>query len=147
MTLFLALVLALWAALIAGVDLATRRVPNLGLAAIFAPALTALVITQHGLLGQTWQSSLLGLALALALTLPGYALGKLGAGDAKFAAVLGFLLGAQGLLVCLLLAALILGALAAATWMFRGDLKQRIPAAPALALAFGASLAGLLPAL
>ncbi len=141
----MALVLALWAALIAGFDLATRRVPNLGLAAVLAPALVALALTQQGLLGQNWQSSLLGLALALALTLPGYARAKLGAGDAKFAAVLGLLLGWQGVLVCLLLAGLILGALAGSVWLVRGDLKQRIPAAPALALAFGASLAGLLP--
>ncbi len=139
--------LALWAALIAGFDLATRRVPNLALALVAVPALLALALTGEGLLGVDWRASLLGLALALALTLPGYALGKLGAGDCKFASLLGLLLGAQATVVFLLAAALALSLMAALTWLVRRDLKARIPTAPALALAFGASVAGVLPAL
>ncbi len=140
-------VLALWAALIAASDLAVRRVPNLALALVLAPALTALALTGDGLLGVGWRASLLGMALALALTLPGYALGKLGAGDCKFAAVLGLLLGVQATAVFLLAAALALSVMAALTWIVRRDLKLRIPTAPALALVFGASLAGFLPTL
>lgn len=143
----MSVVLALWAALIAAHDLATRRVPNLALALVLAPALMALALNGAGLLGVGWQSSLAGLGLGLALTLPGYALGKLGAGDAKFAAVVGLLLGVHNTLTCLLAAGLGLGLTAALAWLARRDLKLRIPAAPALALAFGATLFGLLPAL
>lgn len=140
-------VLALWAALIAASDLAVHRVSNLALALVLAPALTALALTGEGLLGVDWRASLLGLALALSLTLPGYALGKLGAGDCKFAAVLGLLLGVQAATVFLLAAALTLSVFAALAWIARRDMKLRIPTAPVLALAFGASLAGFLPAL
>ena len=140
-------VLALWAAAIAGFDLATRRIPNLALAVVAAPAVTALILTGAGLMGVSWPSSLLGGGFALLLVLPGYALGKVGAGDAKFAAVLGLLLGLPGTLLCLLAAGLLLGAISAGVWIARRNLQLRIPAAPALALAFTASLAGLLPAL
>lgn len=140
-------VLALWAALIAASDLVVRRVPNLALALVLAPALTALALTGEGLLGVEWRASLLGLALALSLTLPGYALGKLGAGDCKFAALLGLLLGVQATAAFLIAAALLLGLMALLAGWARRDLKLRIPTAPALALAFGASLAGFLPAL
>ena len=139
--------LALWAGVIAGFDLAVQRIPNWVLAAMLAPALAALALTGEGLLGVRWQSSVLGLGFGLLLTLPGYALGKLGAGDAKFAASLGFLLGVHAAVVCLLAAGLILGAVAATVWVADRNLQRRIAAAPALALAFAASLAGLLPAL
>jgi len=143
----MAFVLALWAALIAGRDLAVRRIANAALILVLAPALLALALNEQGLLGADRLSSLLGLGLALTLTLPGYALGQLGAGDAKFAAVLGLLLGVQAIAACLLAAALILGLMAAVSALARGERAARMPTAPALALAFAASLAGLLPAL
>ncbi len=123
---------AVWAATIAVWDLRYRRVPNWAL----VPALL-LLIAGFGIDGQTplgasWQSSLIGAALALMLCLPGYALYKLGAGDVKMAAILGALAGWAAAIEILLLAALVLGLMAAGAVMM-GRRKARLPAAVALA--------------
>lgn len=51
----------------------------------------------QGLVGPPW-SALAGLLIGLAVLLPVYVIGWMGAGDVKFFAVLGFLLGAKALL-------------------------------------------------
>lgn len=138
--------LALWAAAIAGFDLRTRRIPNLALLLLLVPALLALAVNREGLLGVAPGSSLLGLLAVGLFMLPGYRLGKTGAGDVKFAACLGLLLGLQQGLEFLLLALIALGlvSLGALAWQAaRGplDLQRRLPAGVALAAAFCLELA------
>ncbi len=123
---------AVWAAAIALWDLRYRRVPNW----MLLPALL-LLIASFGISGQTpfgasWQSSLIGAVLALMLCLPGYALHKLGAGDVKMAAILGAFAGWTATIEILLLAALVLGLMAAGAAMM-GRHGARLPAAVALA--------------
>lgn len=139
----MAITVALWALLVGAYDVYTRRVPNLALLPLLVVAVLALLVNGSGLLGAGILSSLGGLGAVFLLLLPGYALGRMGAGDVKFAACLGLLLGLQRTLDMLLLAGLGLGLLAL-VWLrlFAGDRKTRFPAAGAFALAFGAELLG-----
>ncbi len=138
----MAITVGVWALLIGAYDVYTRRVPNLALLPLLVVALLALLVNGRGLLGASVLSSLAGLAVVFLLLLPGYALGRMGAGDAKFAACLALLLGLGRTLDMLLLTGLALGLLALA-WLrlFAGDRKARFPAAGAFALAFCAELA------
>lgn len=130
-----AAVLGVWAAAIGGYDGRRKRVPNAALVLALVPAILALALQGQGLLGERWSLSLLGMALAFGLTLPGYLLRQLGAGDVKFAAVLGLLLGATRSFEMMLVASLLMGAMALSlrSWLPRG---ARFPAAPVLAAAF-----------
>ncbi|MBI2383575.1 MAG: prepilin peptidase [Gammaproteobacteria bacterium] len=130
--------LAAWALAVAGTDFVRRRIPNLLLAAVLLPAAVALVVNGRGLLDAEPVTSLLGLAGGLLLLLPAYAAGWLGAGDVKLGAGLGLLLGAAGLLVCLLVAAAVLGGLSALRLARRDG---RVPAGPALAAGFLTAIA------
>jgi Flp pilus assembly protein protease CpaA len=74
----------------AAIDLWTRRVPNpltMGLAA------TGVAYAVFGIGGLSIGASLAGLALGLALMLPGHLLGATGAGDVKLFAAAGALIG------------------------------------------------------
>ncbi|MGH8446246.1 MAG: prepilin peptidase [Solimonas sp.] len=129
--------LLVWAAAIAWYDWRWRRVPNVALILVLVPAALALALQGKGLLGAPWLTSLGGMALGLALTLPGYLLRRYGAGDVKFAAVLGLLLGAARGLEMVLLASLLMGAAALAMVVTMGMPRQaRFPAAPMLSVAF-----------
>lgn len=101
--------LLLWAVVIAGIDGWQRRVPNVLLLALLVLAVVWLVWCGQGLLMGAWPASLLGSAMALVVTLPGYAVKKFGAGDVKLAAVIGFVLGWPQVSWALLLAGLLLG--------------------------------------
>lgn len=138
--------LACWAAAIAWNDWRSHRVPNAALVLVLVPAVLALVVNGKGLLDVAVLPSLMGLFLAGAILLPGYAMGKMGAGDVKFAACIGLLLGPLAAVQVLLMFAITLGVLSAAIWFYHrrkpDQGKQRIAAAPALALAFVAQLFG-----
>ena len=74
----------------AAIDLRTRRVPNpltMGLAAI------GVVYAAFGIGGLSLGASLAGLALGLALMLPGHLIGATGAGDVKLFAAAGAFVG------------------------------------------------------
>jgi prepilin peptidase CpaA len=130
--------LAAGAAAAAGVDLRSRRIPNLLLLALLLPAAGLLIWTGQGPLGATPLQSLAGLLPAL-LLLPGYARGRLGAGDVKLVACLGVLLGGWRAVEMLLIGAALLGAVSLiAVALGRGS--ARLPAAPAFAVAFLAQL-------
>lgn len=131
------LLLGCWALGIGLYDLWRRRIPNLALVLVLVPAVLALAVNGRGLLGASPASSAAGFALALLLFLPGYALGRMGAGDVKFAACLGLLLGGVSAASMLLLAAVGLG-VCALIWVkyFAGDRKARFPAGAAFAVAF-----------
>jgi prepilin peptidase CpaA len=107
---------------------------------VLVPAILCLIVNRHGLMQVSVINSLLGLLIAGGVLLPGYALGQMGAGDVKFAAVLGFLLGTSEVLKMLLIFGVLLGLLSALMlWRSRWEpqsRKRRIAAAPALAVGF-----------
>jgi prepilin peptidase CpaA len=127
-------VLVAWALAIVVWDGRCRRIPNMLLLLVLIPATLAVLVNGQGLLGAGAGASFTGMALS-ALLLPGYALGQMGAGDVKFSACLGFLLGGWAALEALLLAALLLGALALG-WRWLAPQQASLPAAGALAGGF-----------
>lgn len=128
--------LSIWAACITWYDFRQRRVPNVLLILMLVPALLALIVNGVGLLGERWGSSIGGMALGFALTIPGYALRRFGAGDVKFAAVLGLLLGIGRGFEMVLGASVMMGLAALALLMLRRQKQTRFPAAPMLSAAF-----------
>lgn len=136
-------ILLLWSLAIAVIDWRERRVPNALLLLLLVPAIVLLILQVDGLLAATWPASLLGLAAGFAVTLPGYWAGKLGAGDVKLAAVLGFVQGWPQVAWTLLAAALMLGAMSLAVVTHYGLANARlvrIPGAVALAGGFAVVL-------
>lgn len=130
--------LAFWSLVVSAVDLWRQKVPNALLVLALVPAVLALVVNHVGLLGAGPLSSIGGLVAAFAITLPGYVLHKMGAGDVKLAAVLG-LLGGVGGLWWLLYAGIAIGLMAAVAWGLRhwyGLGGPKIPAAAALVAGF-----------
>lgn len=115
-------------------DARSRRIPNGLLLLALIPAALALLVNGQGLLGAGVAASIIGLSLS-GLLLPGYALGLMGAGDVKFSASIGLMLGGWAALDALLLAALLLGALALG-WRLLRPQQTRMPAAAAFAAAF-----------
>src|SRR6266851_5227366 len=105
----------------AGWDLSTRRVPNV---LTFGAAAVAVVYfaVAGGTAGATW--SALGWATGLALFLPLFAVGALGAGDVKLLAAFGAWLGPAGALWSALLAAILGGVMALGVAAVNGYLTQ-----------------------
>jgi prepilin peptidase CpaA len=102
-------VLALGVGACALVDLRTRRVPNtltLGLALVGVASAAA------GASRLSLEGALVGLVLGLAVMLPGYLLGGLGAGDVKLFGAVGALLGPADILPAFLYTAMCGGVLA-----------------------------------
>jgi len=100
-------------------DLYARRVPNAWLAATLLTAVAATLLQR--LLGATpviWPS-LPGLATGLLTMLPFYAIRWMGAGDVKFLATLGFLLGVRALLPIWIIGCLMTGVHAVCVLLFR----------------------------
>lgn len=131
--------LLLWALLIAVVDWRWRKVPNSLLLALLLPALLVLVLNGQGLQSAGWGSSLFGMGIALGLTLPGYLVSRLGAGDVKLAAVMGLVQGWPVVAWTLLVSALLLGSMALLMVLHFGlanARSMRMPAAIALAGGF-----------
>lgn len=135
--------LLLWALLIAVADWRWRKVPNSLLLALLLPALAVLLLKGQGLQAAGWGSSLLGAAMALVLTLPGYAVSRLGAGDVKLAAVMGLVQGWPLAAWSLLATALLLGSMALLMVLhfgFANARSVRMPAAIAFVGGFIATL-------
>jgi len=139
------IILVTWVSAIAWCDWRYRRVPNVALLLLLVPAVLALIVNGNGLLGVERWPSFMGFLLAGGVLLPGYALGKMGAGDVKFAACLGLLLGSLWPTVRMMLVfGIALGAISVLMlWHYRQDpdaAKKRIAAAPALAIGFASQL-------
>lgn len=136
--------LGVWAGWIAWNDWRKQRIPNAALILVLLPALLSLAINRQGLLHAQILDSLLGLLAAAGILLPGYVMGYVGAGDVKFAGLLGLLIGSVPALKMMLVFGLLLGAMSLATlWWYRGQphiLKRRIATAPALAIGFVSQL-------
>lgn len=104
-----------WLALIVAFDFGRRRVPNtlLLIGGVFALGALALDASPWGL---EWKSALTGATLGFAGLLLCYALGVMGAGDVKFAAVLGLCVGAPAL-APIFVGASVLAGLHAVIWL------------------------------
>jgi prepilin peptidase CpaA len=107
-------------------DLYARRVPNRWLlgALLLGTLLLAWQAAQQGIASIAPHGA--GLLLGLCSLLPFYAMRWMGAGDVKFFAVLGFLLGWQALLPVWIGASLLAGVHAVAVYSWRG-LRLHIP--------------------
>jgi prepilin peptidase CpaA len=107
----------------AAIDLWTRRVPNpltMGLAAI------GVVYAACGIGGLSLGASLAGLALGLALMLPGHLIGATGAGDVKLFAAAGAFVGPAHILTAFIYTALAGGAIAIVISLWRRRLRQTV---------------------
>jgi Flp pilus assembly protein, protease CpaA len=106
-----------WGMLSGALDVWVRRIPNALTLGAWALAIVWLLLTGHGLLGASGASCLGAAAVALILTLPGYGLGMLGAGDVKLLVAMGLLSGLEALLITFLVAGLLTGG-AAILWIW-----------------------------
>jgi len=107
----------------AAIDLRTRRVPNLvtmGLATV------GVVFAACGIGGLSVGGSLAGLALGLALMLPGHLIGATGAGDVKLFAAAGAFLGPAHILAAFIYTALAGGGIALVIALWRRRLRQTV---------------------
>ncbi|MGI4858605.1 MAG: prepilin peptidase [Janthinobacterium lividum] len=93
--------------LIALLDLGARRVPNLVLLVL---AVLQGIALKSGLSELSWSHAALGALLGLCALLPFYAMRLMGAGDVKFAAVLGWMTGPGGVFWAWVIASLVAGA-------------------------------------
>jgi prepilin peptidase CpaA len=121
----------------AAVDLWTRRVPN---ALTFTTAAAGLGLAWAGLTGVSIWMALGGLALGLALMLPGHVIGATGAGDVKLFAALGTFLGPAGTGMAFLYTALAGGVLAVLVSVKRRRTREMISEAATLVLTAGANV-------
>src|SRR5205085_5112459 len=87
-------VVALSGTCIAIFDLRTRRIPNV---ATLAVAAAGLGLSLAGASGHSALAALAGLGLGFLLMLPGHLFGATGAGDVKFFAAMGTLVGPAGM--------------------------------------------------
>ncbi len=127
-----------WALSVAMFDWRRQRVPNLLLLPVAVMALLAVVVDGQSLMGAPRGSALLGMLIAATPWMIGYGLRQVGAGDVKFAAILGLLSSLWMALIGTLLAALLAGliSLQLKRWGGRG---LRFPLAPALVAGFAAA--------
>jgi prepilin peptidase CpaA len=120
----------------AAIDMWTRRVPNpltMGLAA------TGVVYAACGIGGLSVGASLAGLALGLALMLPGHLIGATGAGDVKLFAAAGAFVGPAHILMAFVYTALAGGAIAIIISLSRRRLRQTVGGTALLIATAGAN--------
>jgi prepilin peptidase CpaA len=120
----------------AAIDMWTRRVPNpltMGLAAI------GVVYAACGIGGLSLGASLAGLALGLALMLPGHLIGATGAGDVKLFAAAGAFVGPAHILMAFVYTALAGGAIAIVVSLSRRRLRQTVGGTAMLIATAGAN--------
>ncbi|WP_031431270.1 prepilin peptidase [Methylomicrobium agile] len=98
-----------WAVACGGYDLVVRRMPNVLTLGAHGGALAMLATTGQGWLGASPTSCFTAWALALVLTVPAWALKRLGAGDAKLLAAMGLTGGMEVMLVAYAIAGLLVG--------------------------------------
>ena len=103
-----------WCLAVLASDLTIRRIPNLYSMAAAVLASAYLAYTGESVLGASWPSVLMGVVLALVLTLPGYFAHWLAAGDVKLIVAIALLGGWEIALISFAVAGF-LGALVALT--------------------------------
>lgn len=129
-------VVACGGAAIAAIDLRTRRIPNLATLAIAA---LGLGLSATGASGLSTMAAIAGLAFGLLLMLPGHLFGATGAGDVKFFAAMGTLLGPGATLSAFLYTAIAGGVLAVLIAVHRRRLVETVGSAAALVATGGAN--------
>lgn len=102
-------------------DLASRRIPNVLIAAGLVASLIMQTLSPAGLGGVTW---LLGMLAGLALLLPVYLLRGMGAGDVKLMATIGAFVGPFIVLKISLATFLIGGIWSLAVVLFKGKWRE-----------------------
>jgi prepilin peptidase CpaA len=120
----------------AAIDLRTRKVPNrltMGLATI------GLGFAAAGIGGLSLGASLAGLALGLALMLPGHLIGATGAGDVKLFAAAGAFIGPTHMVMAFVYTALAGGAIAIVISVWRRRFCQTIGGTAQLIATAGAN--------
>ncbi|HZX32440.1 MAG TPA: prepilin peptidase [Rhodocyclaceae bacterium] len=130
---------ALWAVALAYSDCRHRRLPNVATLGGGLIGLLALAVTGTSPLGASGMSMLAGSGLALLLTLPGYFLRQLGAGDVKLLLAVALLGGTAAVLAAFVVGALVTVA-AAGLWIFVAPRFGLMPGSGRW-LPFGAGLA------
>jgi len=123
----LTILVVLLCVLIAASDLYARRVPNVWLlSALLLGGGWMCVRWVQGEAGPPW-SALLGLFMGLVVLVPMHVFGWMGAGDVKFFATLGFLLGAKALMPIWIIGSVLAGMHAMAILMSRYWLRHAMP--------------------
>lgn len=107
-----AVLLVFWAITLAYFDFRYRRIPNVLSLGAWVVAAGVLLIQHCSLLGHQPQSALMAACFAGAVTLPAYALKKLGAGDVKMLIAIGLLTSLQITITCFVVAAVLGGLMA-----------------------------------
>ena len=138
---YLLAALAAWALALAVDDVRHRRVLNWALAPVAILALAARASGGGSGCELSLVDGLIGAGIGLLMWLPGYGLKQCGAGDVKCAMVMGLVLGTSRALEANLLGFLVLGLMSVAM-IVAGRRGRRIPAVPALSLAFCVELMG-----
>ena len=128
-----------WALGIALSDLASRRIPNVFSLGACACGLAWLAYAGHSVLGSDLLAVLLGMLLAVLLTLPAYLMRWLGAGDVKLLLAIAVLGGWKSVLTSFAVAGF-LGGIAAVAVMQYSAYFGRAPSTKRW-LPFGAMLA------
>ena len=128
------------AAVAAGIDLRTRRVPN-ALNALLAAI--GIVFAVSGLSGVSLAAAAAGLGVGLALMLPGFLFGATGGGDVKLFAAMGTLVGPAHILRAFVFTAIAGGVLAVAVAARRGRLQRTLGRTAALVASRGANAAAI----
>lgn len=124
------LMIWIWLTLCAWVDARAQRIPNALTLPMMVLALLSMTVHAQTLAGFSWSMGVYGAAVALALTLPGFILGRLGGGDVKLLVALG--LASQPLLI---LNGFIYASVILACWAgLRGQARAEHAFAPSILL-------------
>lgn len=135
--------LALWACGVAWHDISSRRIPNAALLLGIALGLVAAGLGHDALPARDAVDAALGALTGLLVCLPGYASRQLGAGDAKYAAVIGGLCGWHLALPLWLTTGMLLGLLALSALLWSRYSARAVTALPA-GVALSGGLLGML---
>lgn len=117
--LWLLLIFLAWCSALFLYDALVRRVPNKLLILAIILQLGLFLVMGHGLNGTTASKGLIGFVIGLIFFLPLYVLQAMAAGDVKFFAVIGLLLGPAALLPVFLIGSLLAGLYALIYTAFR----------------------------
>ena len=120
------------------IDLRTRRVPN---ALTLSLAAAGLAVAASGIGRVSLAGSLAGLAIGVALMLPGHLFGATGAGDVKLFGASGALLGPAAIFAAFIYTAIAGGALAVVIALRRGRLQRTLGSAARLVASGAANTA------
>lgn len=97
--------LLVWGIICATQDMRSKKISNKLTLGLFTVALVYLLMTGHSLTQSTTEQAIMGLVFAIALSLPGYITGKMGAADVKMLCAIGLATQGHYVLICVIGAA------------------------------------------